>query len=337
MSIAAADVSCYQAGARGRDVRLLAADRSPDRRQPDNLWYRFIVSDGTDTAYYADDTPALDGGLGAPTDEPVDQSWALMQYVPGVHRARVGEGRRHLPDLPRPLPQRVGAATTRRPATRATTIPSSGCPGASSPEGSAATTPTARRQLPVAVRHDAAGRQPDEGAAARPRLLRRRPQGRRPAARLPRDARCHAIYFNPIFDAGSNHGYDTQDYTKIDPYFGTQKDFDDLVKHAKARGIRVILDGVFNHMSSDSPVFDRYHHYSTTGACESPTSAYRSWFTFHDVTAGTGTCVPRPGSQLGDLRRLVRVRLDPRADEVGGGGPGLLPHVEGQCRQALDR
>ena len=92
-----------------------------------------------------------------------------------------------------------------------------------------------------------------------------------------------AIYFNPVFDAGSNHSYDTQDYTQIDPAFGTQKDFDNLVKHADELGIRIILDGVFNHMSSDSPLFDRYHHYATVGACESATSSYRAWFTFRDV------------------------------------------------------
>ncbi len=70
------------------------------------------------------------------------------------------------------------------------------------------------------------------------------------------------LYFNPIFDAGSNHSYDTQDYYHIDPYFGTQKDWENLVKHADQRHMRIILDGVFNHLSSDSPLFDRYHHFS---------------------------------------------------------------------------
>ncbi len=79
----------------------------------------------------------------------------------------------------------------------------------------------------------------------------------------------NTIYFNPIFDAGSNHGYDTQDYYQIDPYFGTQKDWENLVKHADQRGMRIMLDGVFNHLSSDSPFFDRYHHYAAAGACES--------------------------------------------------------------------
>src|SRR5207245_3463522 len=79
------------------------------------------------------------------------------------------------------------------------------------------------------------------------------------------------IYFNPIFDAGSNHSYDTQDYTKIDPYFGTQKDWDNLAKHVQQRGMHLVLDGAFNHMSSDSPFFDRYHHSSTLDPCQSGT------------------------------------------------------------------
>lgn len=57
-----------------------------------------------------------------------------------------------------------------------------------------------------------------------------------------------AIYLNPIFDSASNHGYDTQDYTRIGPYFGTQADWDKLVRQADALGIRIILDGIFNHV-----------------------------------------------------------------------------------------
>ena len=56
-------------------------------------------------------------------------------------------------------------------------------------------------------------------------------------------------------------------------------------------GIKIILDGVFNHLSSDSPFFDRYHHYTTIGACEDISSPYRSWFNFHDVGPGSGVCV----------------------------------------------
>ncbi len=90
-----------------------------------------------------------------------------------------------------------------------------------------------------------------------------------------------AIYLNPIFLARSNHRYDTVDYLQIDPYLGTLEDFQTLVKEAEARGIRLILDGVFNHMSSDSPYFDRYHRFDgDEGACESLESPYRSWFFF---------------------------------------------------------
>ena len=110
----------------------------------------------------------------------------------------------------------------------------------------------------------------------------------------------NAIYFNPIFDAASNHSYDTQDYKHVDPYFGSQKDFDNLVKHAKSAGIRVILDGVFNHMSSDSPLFDRYHHYATVGACESTSSPYRTWFVFSEVGAGNGNCAGANGPSSAD-------------------------------------
>ena len=105
----------------------------------------------------------------------------------------------------------------------------------------------------------------------------------------------NAIYFNPIFDAGSNHSYDTQDYTKVDPYFGTPEGLRHPRQAAKALGIRVILDGVFNHMSSDSPLFDRYHHYATVGACESADSPYRSWFVFTDTAPGGGPCVSSTG------------------------------------------
>jgi glycosidase len=96
----------------------------------------------------------------------------------------------------------------------------------------------------------------------------------------------NTLYFNPIFDAASNHAYDTQDYYKIDPFFGTQKDWENLEKHADRLGIRIVLDGVFNHVSSDSSYFDRYGHFGTVGACESTSSPYRSWFFFTPQTNG---------------------------------------------------
>lgn len=61
------------------------------------------------------------------------------------------------------------------------------------------------------------------------------------------DLGINAIYLNPIFEATSNHRYNTRDYFKIDPKLGTFEDFKLLLEEAHARGIRIILDGVFNH------------------------------------------------------------------------------------------
>ena len=55
------------------------------------------------------------------------------------------------------------------------------------------------------------------------------------------------IYLNPIMKAESNHKYDTTDYTVIDPHFGTEEEFKDLVEEAHQHGIRIMVDAVFNH------------------------------------------------------------------------------------------
>ncbi len=68
--------------------------------------------------------------------------------------------------------------------------------------------------------------------------------------------RVTTIYFNPIFQAYSNHRYDTGDYKRIDPLFGCEEDFRELCREAAARGMRVVLDGVFNHTGFDSRYFN---------------------------------------------------------------------------------
>ncbi len=105
------------------------------------------------------------------------------------------------------------------------------------------------------------------------------------------------LYLNPIFAAPSNHRYDTSDYFYVDPDLGTAAEFEALVSEAGARGIRVVLDGVFNHVSADSPWFDRFGNYETVGACESADSSYRDWFTFRPPGPGQpGPCAPsEPG------------------------------------------
>ncbi|MBQ6847463.1 MAG: glycoside hydrolase family 13 protein [Clostridia bacterium] len=88
------------------------------------------------------------------------------------------------------------------------------------------------------------------------------------------------IYLNPIFEAHSNHRYNTADYMKIDPLLGTDKDLKSLTKAAEKLGIAIILDGVFSHTGDDSVYFNRQNRYSTCGAFNSKTSPYYSWFKF---------------------------------------------------------
>lgn len=88
------------------------------------------------------------------------------------------------------------------------------------------------------------------------------------------------LYLNPIFEAASNHRYDTADYCAIDPLLGTEEDFAELCREAGKRGIRVMLDGVFNHTGDDSRYFNRAGFYDTVGAYQSPNSPYYPWYNF---------------------------------------------------------
>lgn len=88
------------------------------------------------------------------------------------------------------------------------------------------------------------------------------------------------IYLNPIFEAASNHKYDTGDYLKIDAMFGDENDFIELCREARARDILIILDGVFNHTGDDSVYFNKYGRYPGLGAYQSLESHYFSWFKF---------------------------------------------------------
>lgn len=89
------------------------------------------------------------------------------------------------------------------------------------------------------------------------------------------------IYINPIFEAHSNHRYDTADYEKIDPLLGTEENLKSLCKTAKEKyGISIILDGVFSHTGCDSKYFNLYNHYNTLGAYNSTESPYFSWYKF---------------------------------------------------------
>lgn len=90
------------------------------------------------------------------------------------------------------------------------------------------------------------------------------------------------LYFCPIFESASNHRYNTADYTKIDPMLGTEEDFTRLCAKAREKGIRVLLDGVFNHTGSQSVYFNADGFYPTLGAAQSQDSPYYHWFQFSD-------------------------------------------------------
>lgn len=90
------------------------------------------------------------------------------------------------------------------------------------------------------------------------------------------------IYLNPIFEAGSNHKYDTGDYKKIDVMFGSEEKFKELCDKAREKNIRIILDGVFSHTGSDSIYFNRDGKYDSIGAYQSKDSKYYSWYNFED-------------------------------------------------------
>ena len=85
------------------------------------------------------------------------------------------------------------------------------------------------------------------------------------------------LYLNPIFEARSNHKYDIGDYLKIDDGFGGEAAFKALLKKAKKLGIRVVLDGVFNHTGDDSRYFDRFERYGE-GAYNNEDSPYNDWY-----------------------------------------------------------
>lgn len=89
------------------------------------------------------------------------------------------------------------------------------------------------------------------------------------------------IYLNPIFEAHENHRYNTADYEKIDPLLGNEGDFQTLCGEAQNLGIRILLDGVFNHTGSDSVYFNKNRRYGEhLGAYNDPQSPYRSWYDF---------------------------------------------------------
>ncbi len=90
-----------------------------------------------------------------------------------------------------------------------------------------------------------------------------------------------ALYLNPVFAAPSVHKYDTEDYRRVDPQFGGDAALLRLRHNTQRAGMRMILDGVFNHTGDSHPWFDR-HQQGSGGAGHDPDSPWRDWFTFSE-------------------------------------------------------
>ena len=88
------------------------------------------------------------------------------------------------------------------------------------------------------------------------------------------------IYLCPIFEAYSNHKYDTGDYLKVDEMFGGESALVELIDAAREKGISIILDGVFNHTGDDSLYFNRRGRYGEGGAYNDENSKYYGWYNF---------------------------------------------------------
>ena len=89
------------------------------------------------------------------------------------------------------------------------------------------------------------------------------------------------IYLNPVFEAASNHRYNTADYRRVDPMLGGDDALASLAEAAGAMGIELMLDGVFSHTGDDSVYFDRRGVYSGDGAYRTKASPYSPWYEFY--------------------------------------------------------
>ena len=134
-----------------------------------------------------------------------------------------------------------------------------------------------------------------------------------------------AIYFNPIFASASNHRYHTYDYMAVDPLLGGDAALRELLDACHARGIRVVLDGVFNHASRG---FWPFNHVMECG-WDSP---YRDWFYFDEEALRAGRQLRAYGEERTDVLDLTEApweRLDGRelAARASATAPG------GTCRR----
>ncbi|NOH62325.1 maltodextrin glucosidase [Vibrio sp. RE88] len=89
-----------------------------------------------------------------------------------------------------------------------------------------------------------------------------------------------ALYLNPIFAAPSNHKYDTSDYLNVDPHLGSNQHFAELCQQIHQRDMKIMLDAVFNHTSTEHPWFNLQGLHPEVGAYQGTHSEYRDYYLF---------------------------------------------------------
>lgn len=342
MRRAARAVSCYQVAlARTRCDFWQLAVRTTSLGV---LSYRFIVHRGEDIAYYAD-SRAQFGAMGAGSHSDAANDYRIHVVTPrfpiipamkdGVmyqifpdrfangdpsNDISVTRPRYDYPAPANPTPAQAADAADAKVQRRSwAQLPEGGCRDHAQPSA-----PCTERAL---------GR--DYFGGDLPGITQKLPYLQRLGVTL--------IYLTPVFASNSNHAYDVADFTHIDPAFGGDAGLAILLNQAHRYGIRVILDLPFDPSSSDSPYFDRYHHYPVTGACEDPKSPYRSWFTFHNQPAGTaGPCAgDQPGTYAtydgwdGTVDTLPLLRKKDRSNPVEVFSPISDYFYRGQSSIAL--
>ena len=147
------------------------------------------------------------------------------------------------------------------------------------------------------------------------------------------------IWLSPTWVSPSHHGYDVVDYMRTEPRLGGDEALHALVQAAHARGIRVLLDLVCNHLSDQHPIFQEALH--------NPASPYRAWFTFDDSPVGYRTFFgvrsmpqinlahPDARAWMLDIARYWLREFDVdgyRLDYANGPGPGFWADFRAACR-----
>ena len=252
----------------------------PASADPTVYWYRFIAIDGTDTDYYEDDA-ARTMGVGEAFDETQDYSYQLTVYAPDFETPDWLKNAIVYQIFPDRF--RDGDPTNNKPA------------GTFFYGEEGGTVYRSLTQDWNTYICDPRGTDDCAGTYSK-NFYGGDLAGLTDKLDYLESLGVTTIYLNPIFASPSNHGYDTTDYLSINEMFGTQDDYNALLGGLADRGMHLIVDGVFNHVSSDSKYLDRYERYPEVGACESQNSDYRDWFYFTDVPAGSGPCVGSDGT-----------------------------------------